>query len=44
MINMQTVFIRGMAITKVKGQEPRLYEALRVIAGRFYKFTILKMK
>ena len=44
MINMQTVFIRGMAITKVKGQEPRLYEALRVIAGPFFKFTIVKIK
>ena len=44
MIKMQTVFIRVKAITKVKGQEPRLYEALRVIAGPFFKFTIVKMK
>ena len=43
-INMQTVFMRGKAITKVKGQEPRLYEALRVIAGPFFKFTIVKIK
>ena len=33
-----------MTITKVKGHEPRLYEALRVIAGPFSKFTIVKMK
>ena len=33
-----------MTITKVKGHEPRLYESLRVIAGPFSKFTIVKMK
>ena len=27
-----------------KGHEPMLYEALRVIAGPFFKFTIVKMK
>ena len=35
---------QGKAITKAKGHEPMLYEALSVIAGPFFKFTVVKMK
>ena len=35
--------ISGKSNTTVKGQEPMLYEALYVIAGRFFKFTYVKM-
>ena len=31
-------------ITIVKGHEHKLYEALQVIVGPFFKFTIVKMK
>ena len=31
-------------ITIAKGPEPMLYEALKVIAGPFFKFTFVKMK
>ena len=41
---MQILVLRGKAITQVKGHEPKLYEALGVIAGLFFKFTIVKMK
>ena len=33
-----------MTITKAKGQESMLYEALCVIAGHFFKFTAVKLK
>ena len=31
-------------ITRVKGHEPKLYEALWVIVGLFFNFTIVKKK
>ena len=34
----------GKVITQVKGHEPRLYEALQVIAGLFFKIYIVEMK
>ena len=33
----------GIAISILKGHEPRLYEALSDIAGPFFIFTIVKM-
>ena len=33
----------GIAISILKGHEPRLYEALSDIAGPFFKFTIVKV-
>ena len=41
---MQTVIMRGKAITQVKGHELKRYEALEAIAGPFVKFTIVMMK
>ena len=35
---------RGIAITKVKGHKPKLYETLKFIAGPLFMFTIIKMK
>ena len=35
---------RGKAITKAKGHETMLYEALWVIAGPFFKFAAVKLK
>ena len=37
------VELPGTAITIAKGHEPRLYEALYVIAGPFLKFTTVKL-
>ena len=37
------VELPGTAIIIAKGHEPRLYEALYVIAGPFLKFTTVKL-
>ena len=34
----------GIAITKAKGHEPIMYEALLVIVGLFFNFTFVRMK
>ena len=39
-----TVLLKGKDMAQVKGHEPKLYEALRVIVGPFFIFTIVKMK
>ena len=41
---MQLTILCGKAIKVVKGHEPMLYAALKVIAGPFFKFTFVKMK
>ena len=43
-LNLKTnVLDLGIVITTMKGHELMLYEALSVIAGPFFKFTIVKM-
>ena len=42
-VSKSNVELPGMAITIAKGHEPRLYEALYVIAGPFLKFTTVKL-
>ena len=41
---MQLLSLCGRAITEVKGMSSLLYEALIVIAGPFFKYTIVEMK
>ena len=41
---MKILILRGKAVNQVKGPQPKLYEALGVIAGLFFKFTIVTMK
>ena len=34
----------SIALTQVKGQEPKLYETLGLNAGLFFTFTLVKIK
>ena len=43
-IIMQLLSVWGRAITEVKGMSSMLNEALIIIAGPFFKFTIVEMK